>query len=604
MLSADVANSLRDEEVPFLRGFYAQSPIIDYPAPTICRMFRTMNGRDWIQLAVYFGALVIIAPFLGRYLAAVFTGALPRWMRPLKAIECRMHRLAGCTPEKEMSWSQYAAALLWFNFLGLLALLGLQVAQQALPLNPENLPNVPWLLAINTAVSFVTNTNWQAYSGEATMSYLTQMLGLTAQNFISAATGMAVLLALARGMTRKSMATVGNFWADLVRCVLYVLLPLSLLLAIALVTQGVVQTFSPYVEVTTLEGANQVVPLGPAASQIAIKQLGTNGGGFFGVNSAHPFENPTPLTNFLQMFAILLLPAAQVFMFGRMVGSRKHAWALFGAMLLLLLAGLGISLSSEFQGNMIFPGIMPMEGKETRFGVMNSVLWAVTTTAASNGSVNAMHDSLMPLSGLTTLFNIMLGEVVFGGVGAGLYGMLAFVILTVFMAGLMVGRSPEYLGKRIEKREVIMAMIAVLAPCVVILSLSSLALMTEAGRSSISNSGPHGLSQVLYAFSSMAGNNGSAFAGLNANTPFYNLLGVVAMLIGRYAVLLPMLAIAGSLATKKACPPTLGTFPTDGMLFVILLMGVVCIVGALTFLPALTLGPLVEQLLMQQGRVF
>ncbi|MHC1770086.1 MAG: potassium-transporting ATPase subunit KdpA [Verrucomicrobiia bacterium] len=563
-----------------------------------------MNGRDWMQLAVYFAALVVSAPLLGRYLAAVFTGASPHWMWPIKVVEDRMYRLAGCTPEREMPWTEYAAALLWFNFLGLVALLGLQLAQNALPLNPEKLPNVSWPLAINTAVSFVTNTNWQAYSGEVTMSYLTQMLGLTVQNFVSAATGMAVLLALARGLARKCVATVGNFWTDLVRCILYVLLPLSLMLALVLVAQGVVQTFAPYAEVTTLEGAKQIVPLGPAASQIAIKQLGTNGGGFFGVNSAHPFENPTPLTNFLQMFSILLLPAAQVFTFGRLVGSRKHAWALFGAMLVLLVVALGVSVWSEFQGNPTFARVRPMEGKETRLGVVNSVLWAVTTTAASNGSVNAMHDSLMPLSGLTALFNIMLGEVVFGGVGAGLYGMLAFVLLTVFMAGLMVGRSPEYLGKRIEKREIIMAMIAVLAPCAVILSFSALALMTENGKSSISNTGPHGLSQVLYAFSSMAGNNGSAFAGINANTPFYNFLGAVAMLIGRFAVLLPMLAIAGSLATKKVCPPTSGTFPTDGPMFVTLLLGVVFIVGALTFLPALTLGPLVEHLLMQQGRVF
>jgi K+-transporting ATPase ATPase A chain len=541
---------------------------------------------------------------LGRYLAIVFTGTSPHWLWPVQVFEDAIYHLAGCTPEREMTWTEYAAALLWCNFLGLVALLGLQLAQNSLPLNPGKLPNVPWPLAINTAVSFVTNTNWQAYSGEVTMSYLTQMLGLTVQNFVSAATGMAVLLALARGLARKSATTVGNFWTDLVRCILYVLLPLSLLLALVMVAQGVVQTLAPYAEVTTLEGAKQMVPPGPAASQIAIKQLGTNGGGFFGVNSAHPFENPTPLTNFLQMFSILLLPAAQVFMFGRLVGSRKHAWAMFAAMLVLLVAALGVSLWSEFQGNPAFAGVAPMEGKETRLGVVNSVIWAVTTTAASNGSVNTMHDSLMPLSGLTALFNILLGEVVFGGVGAGLYGMLAFVVLTVFMAGLMVGRSPEYLGKRIERREIIMAMIAVLAPCAVILSFSALALMTESGRSSISNTGPHGLSQVLYAFSSMAGNNGSAFAGINANTPFYNYIGAVAMLIGRFAVLLPMLAIAGSLATKTVCPPTPGTFPTDGPLFVTLLLAVVFIVGALTFLPALTLGPLVEHLLMQQGRVF
>jgi len=563
-----------------------------------------MNERDWLQLAVYFGALGALAPLLGKFLAGVFTGAVPRWMRPLEVVEDWAYRLAGCSPDREMRWTQYAVALLWFNLAGLLAILGLQLAQQWLPLNPARLPNVPWSLALNTAVSFVTNTNWQAYSGEATLSYLTQMLGLTVQNFVSAATGMAVLVALARGVARKSASTLGNFWSDLVRCILYVLLPLSLVFALVLVAQGVVQTLAPAVEVTTLEGVKQVVPLGPAASQIAIKQLGTNGGGFFGVNSAHPFENPTPLTNFLQMLAILLLPAAQVFMFGHMIRSRKHARALFGAMLLLLAASLGTSLWSECRGNPIFASLTPLEGKETRTGVVNSVLWAVATTAASNGSVNAMHDSLTPLSGLVALFNIMLGEVVFGGVGAGLYGMLAFVVLTVFMAGLMVGRSPEYLGKRIEKREIIMAMIAVLAPCVVILGCSALAVSTNAGRSSISNAGPHGLSQVLYAFASMAGNNGSAFAGLSANTLFYNLLGAVAMLIGRFAVIVPMLAIAGSLASKKVSPPSSGTFPTDGPLFVGLLIGVVLIVGALTFFPVLTLGPVVEHLLMLQGRVF
>ena len=563
-----------------------------------------MNGREWMQLAVYFAALIVSAPWLGRFLAAVLTGASPRWMWPLEPIEGWVYRLAGCRPEREMRWTQYATALLWFNLVGFLALLGLQLVQQWLPLNPARLPGIPWPLALNTAVSFVTNTNWQAYSGEATMSYLTQMLGLTVQNFLSAATGMAVLLALARGLARKSAATVGNFWADLVRCIVYVLLPLALIFALVLAAQGVVQSLAPYAEVTTLEGAKQVVPLGPVASQIAIKQLGSNGGGFFGVNSAHPFENPTPLTNFLEMFAILLLPAAQVFMFGRMVGSRKHAWALFSAMIVLLLAALAAALWSEGRGNPAFAQVAAMEGKETRFGVVNSVLWAVTTTAASNGSVNAMHDSLTPVGGLAALFNIMLGEVAFGGVGAGLYGMVAFVVVTVFIAGLMVGRSPEYLGKRIERREIVMAMIAVLAPCVVMLSCAALALMTETGRSSITNLGPHGVSQVVYAFASMAGNNGSAFAGLDANTTFYNLLGVVAMLAGRFGVILPMLALGGGLASKKVCPPTSGTFPTDGPLFVVLLIGVVVIIGALTFLPALTLGPVVEHLLMQQGRVF
>ncbi len=502
-----------------------------------------------------------------------------------------------------MRWTEYAIALLWFNLVGVLVLMGLQLTQQWLPLNPAGLPNVAWPLALNTAVSFVTNTNWQAYSGEATMSYLTQVLGLAVQNFVSAGTGMAVLLALARGLARRSASTVGNFWADLVRSILYVLVPLSLVFSLVLVEQGVVQNLAPYQEVTTLEGAKQVVPLGPAASQIAIKQIGTNGGGFFGVNSAHPFENPTPLTNFLQMLAILMLPAAQVFMFGRMIGSRRHAWSLFSAMLVLLLAGLGLALWSETQGNPALANLAPLEGKETRFGVVNSVLWAVTTTAASNGSVNAMHDSLSPLSGLVALFNLMLGEVVFGGVGAGLYGMLAFVVLTVFMAGLMVGRSPEYLGKRLEQREMVLAMIAVLAPCVIILGFTAIALLTEAGRSGVTNAGPHGLSQVLYAFASMAGNNGSAFAGLNANTIFYNLLGAVAMFVGRFGIILPMLAAAGSLAAKKSCPPSSGTFPTHGPLFVLLLVSVVFIVGALTFLPALTLGPVVEHLMLG-SRVF
>jgi K+-transporting ATPase ATPase A chain len=563
-----------------------------------------MSRHEWLQLAVYFGALCALAPWVGRYLAAAFKGASAPWMAPMRVAEGWLYHVAGISPDKEMRWTEYASALLWFNLLGLLMLMGLELTQQWLPFNPAKVSNMPWPLALNTAVSFVTNTNWQAYSGEAVMSYLTQMLGLTVQNFASAATGMAVLLALARGLARRSSATVGNFWADLVRCILYVLIPLSLAFALVLLAQGVVQTLAPYVEVTTLEGAKQVVPLGPAASQIAIKQLGTNGGGFFGVNSAHPFENPTPLTNFLEMFAILLLPAAQVFMFGEMIGARKHAWTLFSAMLFLLLSALGVSLWSECHGNPAFADLAPMEGKETRFGLANSVLWAVTTTAASNGSVNTMHDSLAPLSGLIALFNLMLGEVVFGGVGAGLCGMLAFVVLTVFMAGLMVGRSPEYLGKRIEKREIILAMIAVLAPCIVILGFSALALMTEAGRSSVTSAGPHGLSQVLYAFASMAGNNGSAFAGLSANTIFYNLLGAVAMLVGRFAIIVPMLAIAGSLVTKKVCPPSSGTFPTDGLLFVVLLVGIVSIVGALTFLPALTLGPIVEHLLMLQGSVF
>jgi K+-transporting ATPase ATPase A chain len=478
------------------------------------------------------------------------------------------------------------------------------LVQGTLPLNPQKLSNVPFALALNTAVSFVTNTNWQAYSGEAVMSYLTQMLGLTVQNFLSAATGIAVLLVLTRGLARRSAATVGNFWADVVRSTLYILLPLSFLLAVVLVSQGVVQTFAAYPQAVSLEGKAHEIPLGPAASQIAIKQLGTNGGGFFGVNSAHPFENPTLLSNFLQMLALLLIPAALTNTYGRLVGSQRQGWVIFAAMMLLFVAGLGGALWAEQQPNPALAGLPNLEGKETRFGIMNSVIWATATTAASNGAVNAMHDSFSPLGGLVAMFNLMLGEVVFGGVGAGLYGMLMCVVLTVFLAGLMVGRTPEYLGKRIEAREVTLAMIAVLAPCGVVLFLSALACLTPAALTSLNNAGPHGLSEILYAFASMANNNGSAFAGLNANTPFYNLLGALAMFVGRFVVILPVLAIAGSLATKKFSPPSPGTFPTDGGLFVLLLCGVVLIVAGLTFFPALTLGPLVEQLLMQQGRVF
>ncbi|OGV71559.1 MAG: potassium-transporting ATPase subunit KdpA [Lentisphaerae bacterium RIFOXYB12_FULL_65_16] len=557
-----------------------------------------MTTLDTVQVLLYLGLLIACTPWLGGYMARVFTGeraGLTGWLAP---VERCIYRLAGCDPQVEMRWTTYAGALLAFNLFGLLALLGLQLLQGVLPLNPQHLPGVPFGLALNTAISFTTNTNWQAYSGEATLSYLTQMLGLTVQNFVSAATGIAVLLALTRGLTRRSGTTLGNFWADLVRATLYILLPLSSGLALVLVAQGVVQTLAPYIMVHTVEGGQQLIPLGPAASQVAIKQLGTNGGGFFGVNSAHPFENPTPLTNFLEMFAILLIPAALTYTYGRMVGSRRQGWAIFAAMLILFLSGFAVALTAEtgHTGN--------MEGKETRFGIVNSVLWATATTAASNGSVNAMHDSLSPGAGLVALGNMLLGEVVFGGVGAGLYGMLMFMLLTVFMAGLMVGRTPEYLGKKVEAREVTLAMVAVLAPCATVLVFAALAVLTPAGLASISNPGPHGLSQVLYAFASTANNNGSAFAGLNANTGFYNYLGGIAMLIGRFAAIVPALAIAGSMAGKKTAPPSPGTFPTDGALFVVLLIGVVLLVGALTFLPVLTLGPVLEHLLLQQGRVF
>ncbi len=473
-----------------------------------------------------------------------------------------------------------------------------------MPLNPANLPNVSWHSAFNTSVSFMTNTNWQGYAGETTLSYFVQMIGLTVQNFVSAATGIAVLLALVRGLSRKSTDQLGSFWTDLTRSTLYVLLPLSILFSVVLVGQGVVQNFKTYETVQTVQGATQVIPQGPAASQIAIKQIGTNGGGYFNANSAHPFENPTPLSNFLEMLMILLIPAALTYTYGKMVGSTRQGWTIFTAMLILLLIGLSISLYAEYSSNAIFGKLPLMEGKETRFGITNSILWSTTTTAASNGSVNAMHDSLSPLAGMVAMINLMLGEVIFGGVGAGLYGMVIFVILTVFIAGLMVGRTPEYLGKKIQKFEVQMAIIAVLAPNLVILLFAALASVTAPGLTGLNNAGPHGLSEILYAYSSAAGNNGSAFAGLNANTVFYNLTLGAGMLIGRFGIIVPVLAIAGSMAKKNITPTSAGTFHTDNWLFLGLLIAVILIVGGLTHFPALSLGPISEHLLMNKGITF
>ncbi len=494
--------------------------------------------------------------------------------------------------------------MLWFNLFGFLAVFLLQVVQRYLPANPQHLNNVPWPLAFNTAVSFMTNTNWQAYAGETTLSYLTQMLGLTVQNFLSAATAVGVMLALIRGLTRKTSSTLGNFWVDLTRTTVYVLLPLSIILAVILVGQGVVQTLSPYANVTTIEGTSQTIPLGPAASQIAIKQLGTNGGGFFNANSAHPFENPTPLSNFLEMLSILLLPAALVYTFGSLTGRKRHAQLIFIVMLLLFLGGLSVSILSENRANPVVESAASLEGKELRFGTVNSVLWEVATTSASNGSVNAMHESLTPLAGGVALFNIMLGEIIFGGVGCGLYGMLLFVLLTVFLAGLMVGRTPEYFGKKIEAKEIRWVIVAIIAPSAVILIGAGFSVVAPTALAGLSSKGPHGLSEILYAFSSAAGNNGSAFAGLNANTTYYNLLLGLSMLIGRFAVLIPTLAIAGSLAEKKIAPVSAGTFSTDSTVFAVLLIGVIMIVGALTFFPALSLGPIVEHFLMQSGTAF
>ena len=563
-----------------------------------------MSTNDILQILVYVIALIVLSPILGQFMARVFTGKSHLLSRPLGWLELSTYRLCGISADHEMSWKQYAASLLWFNGLGFFIVFVLQVAQRWLPLNPQHLPNVPWALSFNTAVSFMTNTNWQSYAGETTLSYLTQMAGLTVQNFVSAATGIAVFLALTRGMLRKTTGVIGNFWVDMTRSIVYVLLPLSMILGVALLGEGVVQTLSPAVTVTTVEGQSQTIPLGPAASQVAIKQLGTNGGGYFNANSAHPLENPTPVSNFLEMLAILLIPAALTFTYGKMVSNRKHGWIIFAVMFLLWFGGLALSLYGEFSSNQSVGLNTNLEGKETRFGIVNSILWSVSTTAASNGSVNAMHSSLSPIAGGVAMFNIMLGEIIFGGVGAGMYGILLHVLLTVFLAGLMVGRTPEYLGKKIEAREIQMTILGILVPNAVILVGAGVACVLPIALSSLANRGPHGLSEILYAFSSAAGNNGSAFAGLNANTDFYNIVLGIAMLIGRFAVILPCLVIAGSLASKKTSPPSAGTFATDSSTFAVLLIGVIIIVGALTFLPALGLGPIVEHFLMAAGRVY
>lgn len=580
-----------------------------------------MSERNYWQLAIYFAAVLILSPFIGKYMARVFQGEKSLFTPLLGWLERLIYRISGVKTETEMSWKQYAFALMVFNLLGFVVVFILQLFQSKLPLNPQKLPDVPLLLALNTAVSFMTNTNWQAYSGENTLSYLVQLIGLNVQNFLSAATGFAVLLALVRGLISKGSTSLGNFWIDLTRATLYVFLPLSILFSLLLVTQGVVQSFNPYREVKTLEiqkdatsnGTEheaipalhiQQLPLGPAASQIAIKQLGTNGGGFFGVNSAHPFENPTPLSNFLQLLAILLLPIACVAMFGEMIGAKRHGYALLTAMFVIFFAGLAVMLYFEHRGNPVFGGLSNLEGKELRFGITNSVLWGAATTAASNGSVNAMHDSFQAIPGMVTLFNIMLGEVVFGGVGAGLYGMLTHVIITVFLAGLMVGRTPEYLGKKIEAKEVKLAMLAIVVPSAAILVGAAFAVLSPQAVLSLNNKGPHGLTEILYAFSSAAGNNGSAFAGLNANTDFYNIALAIAMFFGRFAVIIPVLAIGGSMAAKKTLPQSAGTFRTDTTVFIILLVAEIVIVGGLTFFPALTLGPIVEHYLVPAARLF
>lgn len=587
-----------------------------------------MSVNAYGQIAVFLVALLALVKPLGWYMARVYEGQRIGLDRALGWLERLIYRSCGGRADEEMSWKTYATALLLFNIFGLLALYAMQRIQHLLPLNPQNLPAVGPESAFNTAVSFASNTNWQGYSGEATMSYLTQMLGLTVQNFVSAASGMAVLVALIRGFTRRSGQTIGNFWVDLTRSVLYVLLPLSMLLALALVSQGVIQTFRGYETITLLapfKGAEgilvteQTLPMGPAASQIAIKQLGTNGGGFFNANSAHPFENPTPLSNFLEMLAILVIPAALCYTFGLMVGDTRQGWAILAAMMVIFVPLVFLCLHAEQGGNPAFASLGidqqvsahqaggNMEGKETRFGIANSALWAAATTAASNGSVNAMHDSFTPLGGFVPMWLMQLGEVIFGGVGSGLYGMLVFAIIAVFISGLMVGRTPEYLGKKIEAYEMKMASLVILIPPAIVLAGTAIAVLgpgltavDDAGKTTelLSNPGAHGLSEALYAFSSAGNNNGSAFGGLNANVPFYNLSLGLAMFFARFWLMLPVLAIAGSLVQKKITPVSAGTLPTHTPLFVVLLVGTVVIVGALTFVPALALGPFVEHLQM------
>jgi len=568
-----------------------------------------MNQVDILQLILYLILVILLAVPLGSYMAMVYQRERTLLDPLVLPLERLIYRLAGVEAGREMNWRQYAGALLAFNFLGMALLLLLQLVQGALPFNPQGFGAVKWDLAFNTAAGFMTNTNWQAYGGESTMSYFTQMAGLTVQNFVSAATGMAVVIALVRGLARRTAQTIGNFWVDLTRSVLWILLPISLVGALVLVSQGVIQNLSPYFTVTTLEGARQTIAMGPVASQEIIKELGTNGGGFFNANSAHPFENPAPFTNLVEMLAILVIPAGLTLTFGRMVGDARQGRAVLAAMLVLFVLMLGSCYAAETTGNPQVAaagvsGPSAMEGKEVRFGIANSALFTTVTTAASCGAVNNMHDSLTPLGGLAPLLQMMLGEVVLGGVGAGLYGMLAFVIVTVFIVGLMVGRTPEYLGKKIESREMKMATLAILIPGVTILALSALAASTGVRLSSVANPGPHGLSEILYAFASGTGNNGSAFAGLNANTVFYNLTVGLAMLIGRFGVILPMLAIAGSMAAKKTAPAGPGTFQTTGALFAGLLAGTALVVGALTFSPALALGPVVEHLQMLAGKAF
>jgi len=560
-----------------------------------------MAANAFLLIAFYLVLLMVLAQPLGRGLAALVAD------KPVFArFEAPLWRLLGAQ-QSEMRWPHYLLAILLFNALGFVVLLAILLLQGSLPLNPQQLPGLSWHLALNTAVSFVTNTNWQSYSGESTLSYFSQMVGLTVQNFLSAATGIAVAFALIRGFANRSSASLGNAWRDLTRITLYVLLPISLLMALFFVSQGSIQNFAPYHSFTTLEGVQQTLSMGPVASQEAIKMLGTNGGGFFNANSAHPFENPTVLTNLVQMLSIFLIPAALCFAFGESVRDRRQGHMLLWAMTLMFVAAVAVVMWAELQGNPHFlqlgaDSAVNMEGKETRFGILNSSLFAVITTAASCGAVNAMHDSFTALGGMVPMWLMQLGEVVFGGVGAGLYGMLLFVLLAVFIAGLMIGRTPEFLGKKVDVWEMKMTALAILVTPTLVLIGTALAMMTDAGRSAMANPGIHGFSEVLYAVSSAANNNGSAFAGLSANTPFWNLLLAVCMLLGRFGIIIPVMAIAGAMAMKKVQPVGNGTLPTHGPLFIALLIGTVLLVGALTFIPALALGPVAEHLQLVQGQ--
>ena len=575
-----------------------------------------MLSNALIQVGLFSVLVTILSVPLGLYMARVFAGERTFLDPVMGPIERLIYRVCGVHPGNEQTWVEYAAAMLLFSFVGMVLLYGMERLQQILPLNPQHLGAVAPDLAFNTAASFTTNTNWQAYGGESTMSYFTQMAGLAFHNFVSAAAGIAVAIAVIRGFVRRSGKTIGNFWVDLTRATLWILLPISIIGALVLVWQGVPDNFDAYTTAHTLEGATQTIAQGPVASQEIIKELGTNGGGFFNANSAHPYENPTPLTDLLELVAIFAIGAGLTHTFGKMAGDRRQGWALFAAMAILFLAGAAIAIHSEQKGNPQFAAMGVdqrvsggqsggnMEGKEVRFGIVDSALWAAVTTDTSCGAVNSMHDSYMPLGGLIPLLNMQIGEIIFGGVGSGLYGMLVMAVLSVFIAGLMVGRTPEYLGKKIEAREMKLAMLFVLIFPAVILLPAGVAVVTKAGLAGISNPGPHGFSQILYAYSEASANNGSAFGGLNANTPFYDVTLAFVMLFGRFMMKVPVLALAGSLVEKKSVPQSAGTFPTGGAIFVALLTGVILIVAALTFFPADALGPIVEHLAMMQGKLF